>query len=233
MGSKDWWENRLKDIGGGLDTKETFGFISNVAGFVGFGYLIISLSFSGLSDKLKVLAALLVGCVYILIWVWVAHIVSARTRFHLVDMDKGGTSLIEHIRGAKHSIRTTHFKAEPPSEGYVGMLVDKLKEGVVTKRIYYRDPNARAGAYDWLMKFADFKESYHQLVTEFWLPYNIVVIDKHIVWLFLPEEKGGFYNRGVWLKNAEAGHLFANAFDCFIDKYGKPEPAPTTVAATA
>jgi hypothetical protein len=217
-----------------VDIEKVFTILSHTLGFFAFGYLVVHSTLdSSLPIGIQLVLAGLVSTLYLVFRMVLSALVQGKSKYHVVGPDKGGAVLIEHVLSARHSIRATHFTPETPSAGYLGTLVDKLKEGVRLHRLVYRSPQARPGAYDWLNALAPYQEYYCQSQTDVWLPYNVVVIDKRKVWMFFPMDKDDYYNRAVWLDDREVGELFAKAFDSFVAAHGRPDPLPSANPAPA
>jgi hypothetical protein len=217
-----------------IDNEKAFALFGQVTAFWAFAYAFLHASFDPqMSNKYQILLASLLSCFFVIFRLLLSAIAQGKSKYHIVEPDKGGVSLVEHVKAAKKSIRATHFTPEPQSEGYVGILIDKLREGVKIHRLVYYVPQAKAGAYDWLGRFSEFPDHYKQFKTDVCLPYNVVVIDRHLVWMFFPMEHHDFYNKAVWFDDKELGDLFASAFDTFVTAHATLEAVAPKKVATA
>jgi hypothetical protein len=160
-----------------------------------------------------------VAIVLVLILAFFAYLKAKKGRYHLVNEDKGGEVLISQVKKAKNNILATHFTLEPPSEGYLGILQDRLRTGVKIRRIIYFSKEKTDPCYKWLEKFAMFPDYYTQSTVSCCLPFNIVVIDKRFVWLFLPSDDYDYFRNAVWIENKQMAAYFTCAFDSFAKRY--------------
>jgi hypothetical protein len=215
-----------------FDLDKTFTFIAHVIGFVGFCYMLLNAVLRTVWPPLVIVGLSLIGGVlFMVVRLQMLIAVSSKNKYHFVDLDKGGSSLSEQIRNARRCIKTTHFTKEPPSEGYIGTLIDKLNEEVHICRLVFLAPD-RKDEYNWLNRFRNLT-FYNEYSSHICLPFNIVIIDDQKVWLFFPVTKEGFYRQAVWFDDPDLGKLFAAAFDTLVDKYGsnsKPAAAATAHA---
>jgi hypothetical protein len=142
-----------------------------------------------------------------------SYLKSKKWRYHVVDEDKGGDALISHIKAAKRCILATHFTLEPPSDGYLGILKDRLKNGVRIHRVIHFQKQPNDPAYAWLAKFSEHPDYYTQTAVSCSLPFNMVIIDGKFVWLFLPSSQHGYFRDALWIENERLAALFTCVFD--------------------
>jgi hypothetical protein len=183
-----------------------FGLAFGIAGFILAFNKDATLAFRyGIGASVATLAVLGLGLI--------SYLKSTKWRYHIVDEDKGGEVLISQVKSAKKTILATHFTLEPPSDGYLGVLTDRLKAGVRIHRLVHFIKPATDPSYSWLEKFTEHPDFYQQTAVSCSLPFNLVVIDGRFVWLFLPANHHDFFRDAVWIENERLAALFTCVFD--------------------
>jgi hypothetical protein len=122
--------------------------------------------------------------------------VNRSNRFDICS-DRGGASCLQDIEYAEKSLLLTHFSSEIPDAVYLRAIQAKINEGLHVNRILSASANLSKPEYSWL-KSIDRKTSYHQYQCPSTLPFNIIIIDNCIVWLFFPTEpSASHFNNAV------------------------------------
>jgi hypothetical protein len=176
-------------------------------GIAGLTSTVLDRAFSNLplfeNIGLSLLAGLL-ALVGMALWLALAH---RDNVYHLVARDKGGGVLFNHVRYAKECIICTHFTKEPPSHAYAAILKEKLNDGVTVRRLikFYDDP--KGSEYSWLAEFES-NDGYEQIAMNVGLPFNVVIIDRTIVWIFFPLRNAPYFRNAIWFKDKDIADLF-------------------------
>ena len=166
--------------------------------------------------------------------VFLAFYINSKTRrFTLYDRDDGGSLLRDDVRRANQSILGTHFTAETPNEGYLTLLRHCLDRQVQITRLVYFHPHVAKEEYDWLDRFTKgtlHPHCYEQVELSCWLPFNIVIFDGRIVWLFFPGHERDYYRNALRICNRDVAGKFTNAFFSLRkhQQKGTTSPPPTT-----
>jgi hypothetical protein len=133
-----------------------------------------------------------------------------RTRKNRFDegRDKGGASCLTDIKEAEESILLTHFSRETPDPTYLKEIQSKIDDQVYVARIVTSRSISDPSDYDWLNEIIRGK-CYVQYVSQYDLPFNLIIIDKKIVWMFFPTESDAcHFNKAISFKS----ELLASCF---------------------
>jgi hypothetical protein len=114
--------------------------------------------------------------------------------------------LFDHVRKAKLGITCTHFTKEPPSQAYLALLQELLNNSITIRRLVCFSGDPRGKDYDWMSGFEG-NPHYEQIVVNVALPFNVVVIDQRIVWLFLPARNSPHFRNAIWFDDKDVAEL--------------------------
>lgn len=194
-----------------VSTNEVFGLI----GISGVVFTII--------DKLQapvwasVSLTLIIFYVSLLIIVrakWLEEEIRARKNRFEESTDKGGESCLADIKAAKESILLTHFSAEIPDSLYLTEIQGKIDCGLHVSRILTSKAKQENPEYKWL-KTIQRNSSYVQYISPYDLPFNMIIIDRKIVWLFFPTEPNAcYFNKAISFRS----DVFASHLKVIFDK---------------
>jgi hypothetical protein len=129
--------------------------------------------------------------------------------FKLYTEVAGNSSKIDII-SAKESILMTHFTKETPSNAYIELLLDKLREGVIITRILPKNIDLSDSCNEWLSRFCEYKGKGY---TEYFLdantlPMDIAIYDEKTVKLFLPLNKdSSLLNQCISFENEKVSRM--------------------------
>ncbi len=132
---------------------------------------------------------------------WLEHDkVERKNRFE-VCTDRGGASCLEDIRNADRSLLLTHFSSEVPDPVYLRAIQEKIDNGLHVNRLVSDSANINTTDYSWL-KSIDRKTNYVQHKCSRPLPFNIIIIDNNIIWLFFPTEpSASHFNNAISIRS--------------------------------
>jgi hypothetical protein len=109
-----------------------------------------------------------------------------KNRFEMCT-DRGGASCLEDIQYTQKSLLLTAFSGEIPDPVYLRAIQVKIDDGLHVNRILPSNVSLNSPEYHWL-KTIDRKSNYLQYKCPDPLPFNMIIIDNSIVWLFFPTE---------------------------------------------
>ncbi len=155
-----------------------------------------------------------VALVALAFWLALAH---RDNTYHLVSRDKGGGVLFDHVRDATQCIICTHFTKEPPSKPYLAILQEMLDSGVTMRRLINFHGDPCGSEYEWLSAFEG-RPTYEQIAVDAALPFNLVIIDQQIVWIFFPLRNAPYFRNAIWFKDKDVAELFG----VMIDHWQRP-----------
>ena len=181
--------------------------LSTLLGVTGVTSAVLGKSAPGLNllENLGISLVLGVGALFgLAFWLAFAH---RDNVYHLVARDKGGGVLFDHVRDAKQSIICTHFTKEQPSKPYLAILKQVLESGVTMRRLINFQGDPCATEYDWLKEFEG-KATYEQIAIQSGLPFNVVIVDQQIVWIFFPLRNAPYFRNAIWFRDSDVAELF-------------------------
>jgi hypothetical protein len=191
---------------------------NEVFGLIGLSGVVFTLI-----DKLQAPLWASISLTLIIVWVslliivrakWLKEERQARKNRFEEGRDKGGESCLADIRAAQESILLTHFSAEVPDPIYLQEIQKKIDSKLHVLRILTSNANPEISEYEWLKTIIR-NSSYVQYLSPYDLPFNMIIIDRRIVWLFFPTEPNAcYFNKAISFRS----DVFASHLKVVFDK---------------
>lgn len=197
-----------------LSSDEFFGLI----GISGVVFTIIDRLQAPLWGTVSV--TLIVFCIALLVIVrtkWIEEERQSKKNRFEACQDIGGASCLTDIQNAQESILLTHFSAELPDPTYLNEIQRKIGDRLHVLRIITSRADPELAEYSWL-KTIRRGNSYVQYVSPYDLPFNLIIIDRKIVWMFFPTEPNAcYFNKAISFRSEVFAAYLKVVFDRVIN----------------
>jgi hypothetical protein len=137
---------------------------------------------------------------------------SDKDKVQIIDDKGGGSVLIDDVKKSKTNIIATAFSAERPNEEYLKAMESRLGDGVSVSRVLFRHKDMDYSCFDNFGANTR-KDLYRLCDYPHQLPFNMVVIDKKISWLFFQrEDQASYYLKAIRIRNPEVAEMLTRVF---------------------
>lgn len=191
-----------------------------------FGSIGISGVFFTIIDKLQapvwgsVSLTVIVFCLSLLIILrakWLEEERRAKRNRFEEGRDKGGASCLADIKEAQESILLTHFSAEIPDPVYLNEIQNKIDSRLHVSRVLTSKADPVLTEFTWLNTIKR-RNSYVQYISPYDLPFNMIIIDRKIVWMFFPTEPNAcYFNKAISFRSEVFASYLKVVFDRMVN----------------